>query len=167
MVWALEAGNKELSSQMVKDFLLGDEQRDEQNEKLSALWTRNNNHHRFNKSRHKKEDNGNQSNNKPDLWWLKCRKSGHTRKGCPEKEKPEKSEGDNSGKQKMTAIFTALGVKAKLTKWTLDIACNNHMSYRKAWMNDYRIDKSLEVSVANNAVEIGGGMGNICVNLLE
>jgi hypothetical protein len=67
MVRALEAGNKELYSQMVKDFLLGDEQRDEQNEKLSAMWTRNNNHHRFNKSRpayHKNEEDGNQSYNK-------------------------------------------------------------------------------------------------------
>jgi hypothetical protein len=45
----------------------------------------------------------------------------------------------------MTAIFTALGVKAKSTKWTVDSACNNLMSYRKDWMNDYRIDKSLEV----------------------
>ena len=37
MVRALEASNKELSSQMVKDCLYGDEQRDEQNEKLSAM----------------------------------------------------------------------------------------------------------------------------------
>jgi hypothetical protein len=69
MVRALEAGNKELSSQMVKDFLLGDEQKDEQNEKLSAMWTRNINRRRFNKSRpvyHKKEDNESQVN-KVDL----------------------------------------------------------------------------------------------------
>ena len=67
----------------------------------------------------------------------------------------------------MTATFTALGVEAKSTKWTLDSACNNHMSYHKDWMNDYKVDKSLEVSVANNAVEIGSGMGNVCVNLPE
>jgi hypothetical protein len=68
MVRALEAGNKELSSQMVKDFLLGDEQKDEQNEKLSAMWTRNNNRRRFNKSRpvYHKEDNESQAN-KVDL----------------------------------------------------------------------------------------------------
>ena len=97
MVRALEASNKELSSQMVKDFLYGDEQRNEQNEKLSAMWTRNNNHRRFNKSRpayHKREENGHQSNNdKPDLRWLKCsrcRESSHKRKDCPEKEEAGK-----------------------------------------------------------------------------
>jgi hypothetical protein len=72
---ALEAGSKELSSQMVKDFLLGDEQRDEQNERLSAMWTSNNNRRRFIKSRpfyRKKEDDGKQNNHKPDFGWLKC-----------------------------------------------------------------------------------------------
>jgi hypothetical protein len=71
MVRALEASSKELSSQMVKDFLLGDEQRDEQNERLSAMWTRNNNRRRFNKSHpvyHKKEDDGKQNNNNKPIW---------------------------------------------------------------------------------------------------
>jgi hypothetical protein len=59
-------------------------------------------------------------------------------KSGPEKEKTEKSEENNSGKQMMTATFTALGVKTKSTKWNLDSACNNHMSYHKGWMNDYK-----------------------------
>ena len=58
-------------------------------------------------------------------------------------------------------------MEAKSTKWTLDSAYDDNMSYRKDLMNDHKVDKSLEVSVANNAVEIGSGMGNVCVNLPE
>ena len=193
MVLALGAAHEKVTSQMVKDCLLGDEQRDKQEDSTaSALWTRghtswrskghhpkghhsgkrseSSNFNDGNQGQHSSSSNSESSNSNSNVTKYncgKCGKIGHKRKDCPVRQQDSESP-HGSGKKNTTfkAMHVASIVSEKRDHWVIDSGCDNHMSNRDDWMLNYN-HRKVNIAVANDSKEAGLGVGDVVVHIAE